>query len=470
MFNTIITVMFFSILQAIVSTFFSIVLALPIAHFFYRYNFSGKYLIIALASMLCIMPTKLVALCVTLFFGASGFTGIVLAHLMLNVSFTLYIINSTYEKIDTTLVWLAADSGATGWQCYKDIIFPLLRPTVISIALLLFLLHFASFSIPLILGGALHHNTPEIMMYNMHSQGNSFWMFLFWLVRLVVIVPLFFAHNRYAAQKVKASSVVLDTPKPRYSPFKNNIWWLVYGIFLAILIIGPLVSLLISACNTYVLQYFISLFSFDQTLGVPVSRVILNSVFLAIVSGIGSVIVGFVMGVFEFKLRGKVGKSIISFLTVATFFIGSVGVGILFAYASYGKYVSSFAIGALCHMILNYPFAYRIIRAQMVLYHPDLHKSAQALGATVSKAFLTVTVPFVLPALFRAFCICFGLSLTEVGAGTVLQGKIGLTMPMAIRMYRKAGQQHAVIGLSLILLALVLSVSYLFVYKKGGAV
>jgi len=468
MFGIIYIVFFFSILQATISTFLSIALALPIAHFLYLYNFTGRRLCIALACMLCIMPTKLVVLCTNLFFGATGFSGIILAHLMLNIPFTLYIINSTYEKLDGTLVWLAADSGASGWQCYKDIIFPLLKPTIISIVLLLFLLHFASFSIPLLMGGSLYHNTPEIMIYNMHSQGNNLFMFIFWLVRLVVIIPLFFAHNRYAIQKVKSSSVVNYLPRPNYSPFKYNIWWLVYVSSIAFIILGPLVALLIRALDKPVLQFFTSLFALDKILGVPVSRIIINSVMLAIVSGLGSVIIGFIMGVLEFKLKNRWGKYFISFLTVATFFVGSVGIGILFAYLSYGKFISSFAIGVLCHIILNYPFAYRIIRAQMVLYHSDLHKTAQTFGATIKKALLTVAIPFILPALFRAFCISFGLSLTEVGAGTILKGKIGLTMPMAIRIYRKSGDQSSVIGLSLILLALVLSVTYLFSYKKEG--
>jgi len=117
-------------------------------------------------------------------------------------------------------------------------------------------------------------------------------------------------------------------------------------------------------------------------------------------------------------------------------------------------------------MFLNYAFAYRIIRALLVLYHSDLHKTAQACGATFKKALWSVTVPFVMPAMYRAFCVSFGLSLTEVGAGTVLQGKIGLTLPMAIRIYRKCGNQEAVICLSLILLGLVFVVSYLFAHKN----
>jgi len=468
MLNQILVVFGCSIVQAFMSTFLSLLLALPIAHFFYKFHFFGKKFFIALASMLCIMPTKLVVLCIQLFYGATGFTGIILAHLMLNVSFTLYIINATYEKFDTTLLWLAADSGASSWRCYKDIVFPLIRPTVISIGLLLFLLHFASFSIPLLLGGSLYHYTPEIMMYNMYSEGNNWAMFLFWLVRLAIIIPLFFAHNIFSSQKAKVGSIPNPTPKTRYNPFAHSFWWLLYGLLVIVMILGPLVALVVRSCDVKVFAFFSSLFACatDPVLGVAVYRVIVNSLLLAIVSGIGSVLVSFFIGVLEFKVKNKVGQALVSFLTVIAFFVGTVGVGVIFAYLSYGKFLSSFFIGVLCHIILNYAFAYRIVRAQMILYHPDLHKSAQTFGATYKKAIWTVALPFVFPSLLRAFCVSFGLSLTEVGAGTVLQGKIGLTMPMAIRLYRKSGNQESVIGLSLILLGLVLFVTYLFARKK----
>jgi len=464
---TIFIVFVFSIMQAFLSTFLSVTLALGVAHFFYKFHFFGKRFFISLVLMLCIMPTKLVALCVGLFYGVTGFTGIILAHLMLNIPFALYIINATYEKFDANVIFLAAESGASGWRCYKDIIFPLMRPTVISISLFLFLLHFTSFSIPLILGGSLYHNTPEIMIYNLYNSGNYFYTFGFWLVRLVVILPLLLFHNKYAIQTAKVSSLPSPMPKSRYTLFEHNFLWLMFCGIIAIITLGPLVALLIRACDIKVFNFFVFIVSCvkDSMLGVAVYRVIINSVILAIISGLGSVFVGFLICTVEFKLKSKLGLSIILFISIFAFIISSVGVGIMFAYLSHGKFISSFAIGALCHMILNYAFAYRIIRAQMALYHPDLHKSAQSFGAPFRKVILTVAVPFVFPALLRAFCVSFGLSLTEVGAGSILQGKIGLTIPMAIRMYRQYGNQEAVIGLSLILLFLVIFVTYLLSYR-----
>jgi len=455
-----------SIIQALVSTVLAIVLVLPVAHFFYRFDFPGKHLCLSLASMLSIMPTKLVAFCVTLFYGLDGFGGIILSHLMLNVPFVLYVLHTTYQKLDVSLLWLAADAGASAWQSYKDVVFPFLFSTIGSLFLLLFLLHFSSFSIPLLMGSKIWHNTPEVMIYTLYQGSDSLYAFVYWIIRLLIIVPLFMWHNRYGIQPTKISSLPKFQRPCRYSPFFYTIWWLVYCGFVGALILGPLIALGIRACDIKIFSFLKTVITgvIDTTIGVAIYQVIINSLALAVVSALGAVLIAFGIGMVKFKLGNRY-SSIISGLTIFAFILGSVGTGILFSFISYGKLLSSFLVGVLCHIFLNYAFAYRIIRGQLVLYHPDIHRTAQMCGATFKKAICSVALPFVLPAIYKAFCVSFGLSLTEIGAGAILQSSMGLTLPMAIRMYRKAGNQEAVITLSLILLLLVLLTSYFFTKK-----
>lgn len=451
-----------SFVQAAISTALSIALALPLAHFFYRFSFRFKAFFLALASLLCIMPTKLIVLSITHFYGVCGFTGIVLAHLLLNLPFSLYVFNLTYKKLDLTQLWVATDLGASPWQCYRDVVFPFLRSTVISMGIILFLLHAASYSIPLLLGGQWYHNTPEIMMSQLHNAGQGGQALLYWLLRVLVFVPLMLLYGRWSAKKIGVSDVVQRHRSPRYSPREHGIGWLLYVFFILTIIFGPFTALLIRACDWKVFAFLktVALGVVDGCLGIPVRAVVVNSVLLALVSGVCAVFIAFLMCVAGRFARTKFSVITVSILTLLPFVFGSVGVGMLFAWFSYGKVISAFLIGAVCHAILNYPFAYRVIAAQFDLYHPEIHRSAQALGATHAKVVRTVTLPFVRSALIKAFCISFGLSLTEVGAGSVLQSKMGLTMPMAIRMYRKAGMQDELIGLSMILLVLVLLVSY----------
>lgn len=458
----IIGVFLFSFLQAAVSTILSLLFALPLAHFFYRFQFRLKAFFLALASLLCIMPTKLVVLSISHFYSVDGFAGIILAHIMLNLPFSLYVLNLTYQKLDVTMLWVAADLGASPWQCYRDVVFPFLRSTVVSMVIILFLLHAASYSIPLLLGGQWYHKTPEIMMSQLYGAGKSGQAFFMWVLRVVVFVPLVLLHGRVAKKSFGVGDVVLRCQSPRYRVREHGLGWFVYGLCALVLVLGPFGALLVRVCDFKVFSFLRGAAAgvVDNCLGIPARIVVLNSLFLAIVSGLCAVGVAFVMGLIARIARGRFSQTAVSVLTLLPFVLGSVGMGILFAWFSYGKVVSSFLIGMLCHAFLNYPFAYRVVGAQLDLYHGDMHKSAQALGASHVKVVRTVTLPFVRSALIKAFCISFGLSLTEVGAGSVLQSRLGITMPMAIRMYRKAGMHNEMLGLSMILLILVLLTSY----------
>jgi len=457
-------IFFYSFVQATVSTVLSLALALPLAHFFYRYKFPGKNFFISLAVLFCIMPTKLIVLCISSFYGVGGFVAIVLAHLLLNLPFSLYVLNLTYKKLDLTQLWIAQDLGATPWQCYRDVVLPFLKNTLISMAVILFLLHAASFSIPLMLGGKWYHNTPEIMMSNLYNSGASAQAFLYWVLRVIFFVPLILLRTTFEGKKRCVSDIILKHRPVQYKISGHGIGWLLYSFFIVFFTLGPFGALLVRACNAQVFAFLWRIFSCvtDVCLGIPVRVVVLNSMLLAVVSGVCSVLIAFAIGSFSKMVRTNYSAIFVFTIALLPLIFGSVGVGILFAWLSYGKVVSPFLIGAVCHAILNYPFAYRVVVAQLDLYHPDIHKSAQALGATHLKVVRTVTLPFVRSALVRAFCIAFGLSLTEVGAGSVLQSKMGLTMPMAIRMYRKAGMYNELIGLSMVLLVLVLCISYLF--------
>ncbi len=462
-------VLFFSLVQAAISTVLSVGLALPVAHFFYRYRFPGKALCLTFAALLCIMPTKLIVLSIAQWYALVGFPGIILAHVMLNLPFSLFVLNLAYQKLDTTMLWVACDLGATSWQCYKQVVLPFLKSTIISMAIILFLLHVTSYSIPVLLGTTWYHSTPDVLMSDFYNAGHVDQAFWLGFLRLFVCVPLILLLGVSAHTSPPVDHRVRPGLCERYRLREHGIWWLVYGLLIACLTIVPIATLMITSCTTPVFKFLhgVACGAVDATLAIPVYVVVLNSLVLALVSGLCTVVVACALNFVARTARGTVSRRMLLVITVLPFLLGSVGVGILFAWFSYGKAVSAFVIGLLCHVFLNYPFAYRVISAQFEQYHEDMMRSAQTMGATKLFALRTVVFPFARRAFITAFCVAFGLSLTEVGAGSVLQGQIGMTMPMAIRIYRSAGMQDAVLGLSMILIALVVGVSF-FLSRRGG--
>jgi ABC-type Fe3+ transport system permease subunit len=107
---------------------------------------------------------------------------------------------------------------------------------------------------------------------------------------------------------------------------------------------------------------------------------------------------------------------------------------------------------------MNYPFVYRVLSMHMLSYNHEWTLAAHSLGARLWQVRSTVQWRFMKKAIVRAVTVAFCLSLTEVGAQAPVHGS-GVTLAMALRVYRKAGITHGMIGIALILFAVTMCAS-----------
>ena len=78
---------------------------------------------------------------------ATGFTTIVIAHIMFNLSFVIVTVRSRLIGFDRSLEEAAQDLGATPWQTFRLITLPLIMPGVLAAGLLAFALSIDDFVI-----------------------------------------------------------------------------------------------------------------------------------------------------------------------------------------------------------------------------------------------------------------------------------------------------------------------------------
>jgi spermidine/putrescine transport system permease protein len=79
--------------------------------------------------------------------------------------FMVYPLYATLEKIDTRLLEAAHDLGASRWQAFARVLWPLSRPGVVAGSLLVFIESLAAFVVPDLLGGA-----KSMMLGNLIQQ------------------------------------------------------------------------------------------------------------------------------------------------------------------------------------------------------------------------------------------------------------------------------------------------------------
>ena len=159
-----------SLYVAAMSVVFASVIALPLAYFTTRFNFSGTLLIQTLGVTPLIMPPFVGAVAMLLLFGENGsinllfdewfgFTipfmeglnGVIMVESIHYFPFILINLSAALNNIDRSMEESAQNLGANGIRLFRRIVFPLAMPGYVAGASLVFLKVFDDLGTPLLL-------------------------------------------------------------------------------------------------------------------------------------------------------------------------------------------------------------------------------------------------------------------------------------------------------------------------------
>jgi spermidine/putrescine transport system permease protein len=137
---------------AAISTLVSTVLGSLIAIALSRYRFKGAglvtfFVVLPLTTPEVVMGSSLATLFLSQRGVAFGFTTIVIAHIMFQVSFVALIVRARIRGFDWTLEQAAQDLGASPLETFWKVTFPLILPGILAAALMAFALSIDDFII-----------------------------------------------------------------------------------------------------------------------------------------------------------------------------------------------------------------------------------------------------------------------------------------------------------------------------------
>jgi spermidine/putrescine transport system permease protein len=136
---------------AALSTLFATVLGTLMALALVRYQFRGRaptnlFIFLPLATPEIVLGASLLSLFIAVGY-STGFTTILIAHIMFNISFVVVTVRSRLIGFDRSLEEAAQDLGANGLQTFVRVTLPLIAPGVLAAALLAFALSVDDFVI-----------------------------------------------------------------------------------------------------------------------------------------------------------------------------------------------------------------------------------------------------------------------------------------------------------------------------------
>ena len=167
-----ISIMWFTLWQAVVSTLLTLVAGLPIAYVLHRYRLPARRVLLALVTVPFVLPTVVVgtafrAVLPQAWIGTVA--AILIAHVFFNVAVVVRVVGGLLQHLDPRYDQAARSLGASPWHAFRTVTWPLVRPAVLAAAALVFCFTFTSFGVVLVLGGP-RHPTLEVEIYRRTAQ------------------------------------------------------------------------------------------------------------------------------------------------------------------------------------------------------------------------------------------------------------------------------------------------------------
>ena len=109
----------------------------------------------------------------------------------------------------------------------------------------------------------------------------------------------------------------------------------------------------------------------------------------------------------------------------------------------------------LAHSTVTMCFVTVVVQSRLLSFDMSLEEAARDLGCTPLKAFLTVTLPLILPAVAAGWMLAFTLSLDDLVIASFTTGPGSTTLPIRIYSEVRMGVKPEINAISTIMIALV---------------
>ncbi|MEW5988507.1 MAG: iron ABC transporter permease [Chloroflexota bacterium] len=451
--------LWFTTWQAGLSTGLTLLVGLPAAYLFAHFDFPGRALLRALTTVPFVMPTVVVAAAFRALLGANGLvnqflaqeqplvrleqtlTIILLAHVFYNVTIVVRLVGGFWANLNPRLSEAACVLGASPWQAFWRIGLPLLRPPLLSAALLTYLFTFTSFGVILLLGGP-RFATLETEIYRQYVtflQPDVAAVLSLLQIVFTFALMLLYAHwQPRAAVRLELRPQASNLRRPRNASDRTLVVAIVGGLL--IFLVSPLLALvwrsLIDRDGHLTLAYYQALPALRRgsvTFIAPLAAV-RNSLGYALMTTLTATSLGLLT--VWWLARPSHWRTWLEAVTMLP--LGASAVTLGFGYVvTFDRLRTSPWLVLIAHTLVALPFVVRSLLPVIQAIRPQLRAAAAVLGASPGRVWREIDLPIAGRALLVAAVFAFTVSMGEFGATSfIVRPNSGyLTLPIAIGRY-----------------------------------
>ncbi len=435
--------LFNSVVIGLASAITTILVGVPLAFIASRWNIAGKSLIITLSTLPLMLPSFISAFVWVILLGRQGifthflqsvgipfesiygYFGLILVFTCQLYPYVFLMTLSAFSTMDESIEEAAKILGSSPLRAFITVSFPLITPSILSSALLVFMTSVENFGVPMIIGEqmpflavqAYVEFTSEIGQHPGMAHTMSIILILVTITSLVV--QRHYLAKRNFIQSARGRPLVKEL-----STFKRLIASS-YCYFIVLFALIPFfVALVMSFMEMQgpVMYPKFSLESYIYAFGRS-ARPIFNSYFLATIATLVSVLIGVPAGYILTRHQKTAYSGALDIVIMLPFVVAGTVLGIALTIA-FNKGIliltGTWMILALSYTIRKMPFVARSCSSILYQLDPELEEASISLGVSPMKTFYKVTIRLMLGGILAGAILSWVTIISELSSTIVL--------------------------------------------------
>jgi thiamine transport system permease protein len=375
---------------------------------------------------------------------------ILLAHVFYNTAVVIRVTGSAWEKLDTRLPEAARMLGASPWQAFKAVTFPLLLPSILASTLLVFLFDFTSFGVILLLGGPGFSTLETEVYYQALQRLNLPMASMISILQLISTILIGIGYARINRNiQIPLMPRIRAAGRNRAASFRQKVGIAILVIGLVVLFVLPISALAARSVTRLeaergqrttvttglTLDYYGELFinRRQSIFYVPPFKAGINSLVYASETVLISGILGILASI-ALQRKNRISRVMdaLLMLPLGTSAV-TLGLGYILVFNRPPLDVRSFPLFIpIAHSLVALPFVIRTIAPALTSIPASLRQAAATLGASPVWVWREIDWPIIGRSALVAAVFSFTISLGEFGATTFLSRPEMPTLPVAI--------------------------------------
>lgn len=344
-------------------------------------------------------------------------------------------ISRAMEKMDPSLEEAARISGASPLKTVATITLPMMTPSLIAGALLVFVCAASCYGIPSIVGapGKVHTVTTRIVEYMGLGQAginDATGLAVFLMIMAIIILyisDVVVARKQYITVSGKSTRPnIVDLGRWR------GLTTVLVSLFSIIVIIIPFITIATTSvkknlgkglfeANNFTTMHWTKIFSRDDII-----ESLINSIIFAAAAATIGIVISFTMAYLLQRTRVK-GRKIPDFLITLGSGTPSVVIALGLIMTMNGKFginlYNTAAIMIIAYLIKYLMMGMRTVVSAMSQIHVSLEESSQASGAGWLRTMFKVTIPLIFPSVAAGWFLIFIPCFYELSMSTLLYSR-----------------------------------------------